>query len=111
MALPHYAYVKLKMSGDNGTTITVHGSFSRSNNCDKDFQKVASKFGVREKLNALDLLTDQKQLPTDNLSTRANEFDAANEPKKHQVHLSDPKKTINASVWYVRIRRTKSQRY
>src|SRR4051812_45294795 len=27
MAIPHYAYLKLKMSGNNGTTLTVHGSF------------------------------------------------------------------------------------
>ncbi|XP_051208389.1 uncharacterized protein [Lolium perenne] len=89
---------ELKMPGNNGTTITVHGSFSRSDNCDKDFQKIASKFGVREELNALDVLTDHKQPPTDNRSTRADEFDVAKEAKTHQVHPSDPKKTINASA-------------
>jgi hypothetical protein len=60
MEVPHYAYLKLKMASNNGTTITVHGSFSRSDNCNKDFQKIASKFRVREELNALDVLTDQK---------------------------------------------------
>ncbi|KAK1630610.1 hypothetical protein QYE76_004925 [Lolium multiflorum] len=30
MAVPHYAYLKLKMPGNNGTPVTVHGSFARS---------------------------------------------------------------------------------
>jgi hypothetical protein len=34
MAVPHYAYLKLKMLGNNGNNITVHGSFSCSDNCD-----------------------------------------------------------------------------
>jgi hypothetical protein len=37
MVVPHYAYLKLKMPGNNGTNITVHGSFSRSDNCDREF--------------------------------------------------------------------------
>jgi hypothetical protein len=47
MAVPHYAYLKLKMPGNNGTNITVYGSFSRSDNCDRDFQRIAAKFGPR----------------------------------------------------------------
>ncbi|KAK1620215.1 hypothetical protein QYE76_025732 [Lolium multiflorum] len=84
MAVPHYAYLKLKMPGNNGTMITVHGSFSRFDNCDKDFQKIASKSGVREELNALDILTNHKQPPADNRNTKSDEFDAAKEAKKHQ---------------------------
>ncbi|XP_051202550.1 uncharacterized protein [Lolium perenne] len=96
MVVPHYTYLKLKMPGNNGMPITVHGSFSRSDNCDKDFQKIASKFRVKEELNALDVLTDHTQSPADNRNTRFNEFDATKEAKKHQVHPSDPKKMINA---------------
>jgi hypothetical protein len=48
MAVPHYAYLKLKMPGNNGTNITVYGSFSRSDNCDRDFQRIAAKFGLRQ---------------------------------------------------------------
>ncbi|KAK1665120.1 hypothetical protein QYE76_053279 [Lolium multiflorum] len=53
MVVPHYAYLKLKMPGNNGTNITVHGSFSRSENCDREFQKIAAKFGLRQE--AVDL--------------------------------------------------------
>ena len=98
MAVPHYAYLKLKMPGNNGTTITVHGSFLRSDNCDKEFQKIASKFGVKQELNALDAVTDHKQPPTDNRKSKSDEFDANKEAKKSQVHPSDPKKTVNASA-------------
>jgi hypothetical protein len=72
MAVPHYAYLKLKMSGNNGTTITIHGSFSRSDSCDRDFQKIASKFGAREELNAVDAITDHTKPPADNRNVRSD---------------------------------------
>ncbi|KAK1601492.1 hypothetical protein QYE76_017084 [Lolium multiflorum] len=50
MAVPHYAYLKLKMHGNNGTNITVYGSFSRSDNCDRDFQRIAAKFGSKQEI-------------------------------------------------------------
>ncbi|KAK1698714.1 hypothetical protein QYE76_015411 [Lolium multiflorum] len=84
MAIPHYAYLKLKMPGNNGTPITVHGSFARSDNCDREFQKIASKFGVKEELNAIDTVTDHTQPPADNRNERSDEFDAAKEVKKLQ---------------------------
>ncbi|KAK1664688.1 hypothetical protein QYE76_052847 [Lolium multiflorum] len=95
MAVPHYAYLKLKIPGNNGTTLTIHGSFSCSDSCDRDFQKIASKFGAREELNALDAVTYHTQPPADNRNVRSDEFDVAKEAKKQQVHPSDPKKTIN----------------
>ncbi|XP_071676938.1 uncharacterized protein [Lolium perenne] len=59
------------------------------------FQKIASKFGVGEELNALDVLTDHTQPPADNRNTKSDEFDAAKEDKKHQdiIRLSSKKKT------------------
>src|SRR4051794_11924043 len=44
MVVPHYAYLKMKMPGNNGTPLTVHGSFLRSDNCDKEFNRIAQKF-------------------------------------------------------------------
>ncbi|KAK1696167.1 hypothetical protein QYE76_012864 [Lolium multiflorum] len=66
MAVPHYAYLKLKMPGNNGTPITVHGSFARSDTCDREFQKIASRFGAKEELNAIDAAVDHTQPPADN---------------------------------------------
>ena len=45
MAVPHYAYLMLKMPGPRGT-ITVRGSFTRSDICDKDFNKISEFFGM-----------------------------------------------------------------
>ena len=98
MAVPHYAYLKLKMPGNNGTPITVHGSFARSDTCDREFQKIASKFGAKEELNAIDAATDHTQPPADNRNVRSDEFNATKEAKKLQVHPTDPKKTVNVSA-------------
>jgi hypothetical protein len=64
MAVPYYAYLKLKMSGNNGTSLTVHGSFLRSDNCDKDFPKIAYKFKVKQELNALQVEVDHTLPPS-----------------------------------------------
>ena len=45
MAVPHYAYLKLKMPGSTGV-ITVNGSFTKSDQCDRDFHKVSDTFGA-----------------------------------------------------------------
>ncbi|KAK1669087.1 hypothetical protein QYE76_057246 [Lolium multiflorum] len=84
MAVPHYAYLKMKMPGNNGTPITVHGSFARSDTCDREFQKIASKFGAKEELNAIDAAVDHTQPPADNRNVRSDEFDATKEAKKLQ---------------------------
>ena len=47
MAVPHYAYLQLKMPGNNGTPLTIHGSFLRSDNCDKEFNRIAQRFGMK----------------------------------------------------------------
>ena len=47
MAVPHYAYLKLKMPGPAGV-ITVNGSFIKSDQCDRDFHEVSGTFGAQE---------------------------------------------------------------
>jgi hypothetical protein len=59
MAVPHYAYLKLKMPGNNGTNITICGSFSRSDNCDREFQKIAAKFGIKQEVKTIDFPSEQ----------------------------------------------------
>jgi hypothetical protein len=98
MAVPHYAYLKLKMPGKNGTTITVHGSFALSDNCDKEFQKICSKFGIKKELNALDVVTGHYKPPIDNRTPTSDEIDVSNKEKKLQVHLSDSEKMVNTST-------------
>jgi hypothetical protein len=45
MAVPHYAYLALKIPGPKGVT-TVKGSFKVSNTCDKEFNGMAQTFGM-----------------------------------------------------------------
>jgi hypothetical protein len=45
MAVPHYTYLVLKMSGPRGI-ITVKGSFELSDLCDKEFHKMVQNFGM-----------------------------------------------------------------
>jgi hypothetical protein len=40
MAVPHYAYLKLRMPANKGL-LTISGSFARSKNCDKDFNSMS----------------------------------------------------------------------
>jgi hypothetical protein len=45
MAVPHYAYLALKIPGPKGV-ITVKGSFKVSDTCDKKFNRMAQTFGM-----------------------------------------------------------------
>src|SRR4051812_28072317 len=47
MAVPHYAYLKLKMPGPRGV-ITVSGNFIRSGRCDREFHKISETFGAHQ---------------------------------------------------------------
>jgi hypothetical protein len=40
MAVPHYAYLKLRMPANRGP-LTISGSFARPENCDKDFNSMS----------------------------------------------------------------------
>jgi hypothetical protein len=88
MAVPHYAYIKLKMPGNNGTNITVHGSFSRSDNCDREFQRIAAKFGVKQE--AIDF--PSKQLASRDKDFKLKEDDSVKKSKKkpHDPTLGVP---------------------
>ena len=80
MAVPHYAYLKLKMPGNNGTNITVHGSFSRSDNCDREFQKIAAKFGIKQEIKTLDIVP--KKLALEDRESKLKEVDSSKKSKK-----------------------------
>jgi hypothetical protein len=50
MAVPHYAYLKLRMPTNRGP-LMISESFARSENGDKDFNNMSQTFGVHEELN------------------------------------------------------------
>jgi hypothetical protein len=80
MDVPHYAYLKLKMSGNNGTNITIHGSFSRSDNCDREFQKIAAKFEIKQEIKNVDFIP--KQLALENNESKLKEVNISKKTKK-----------------------------
>jgi hypothetical protein len=45
MAVPHYAYLALKIPGPKGV-ITMKGSFEVSDTCDKEFNRMGQTFGM-----------------------------------------------------------------
>jgi len=96
MAVPHYTYLKLKIPGPKGV-ITVSGSFTRSNNCDRDFNKISESFGMHDELARLKETTDLTLLPVSERTAPEMEFNTSNDTRAHQVHPTDASKTALVS--------------
>jgi hypothetical protein len=97
MAVPHYAYLTLKIPGPKGT-IMVQGSFEVSNTCEKEFNRLAQTFGMTAEYARLKRETDHNVLPDVGRSLPDQAFDATQDSKKIQVHSTDPNKTISIAV-------------
>jgi hypothetical protein len=97
MAVPHYAYLMLKIPGPKGT-ITVQGSFEVSNTCDKKFNRLAQTFGMTAEYARLKGETGHNVLPDVGRSLPDQAFDATQDSKKIQVHPADPNKTASIAV-------------
>jgi hypothetical protein len=97
MAVPHYAYLTLKIPGPRGTII-VQGSFEVSNTCDKEFDRLAQTFGMTAEYARLKGETDHNVLPDIGPSLPDQAFDATQDSKKIQVHPTDPNKTTSIAV-------------
>ena len=92
MAVPHYTYLLWRMPGPNGP-ITVSGSFTLSDNCDRDFNKISELFGMQAEFEAAKLTTNHDVLPEEGKSLHEQAFDTSKDSKEVQVHPTDPKKT------------------
>jgi hypothetical protein len=97
MALPHYAYLTLKILGPKGT-ITVLGSFAVSNTCDKEFNRMAQTFGITAEYARLKGETDHNVLPDVGRSLPDQAINATQDSNKIQVHPMDPNKTTSIAV-------------
>jgi hypothetical protein len=97
MAVPHYAYLTLKISGPKGT-ITVQGIFEVSNTCDKEFNRMAQTFGMTTEYARLKGKIDHNVLPDVGRSLPDQAFDSTQDSKKIQVHPTDPNKTTSIAV-------------
>ena len=94
MAVPHYAYLLLKIPGPNGV-ITVNGSFTLSDRCDREFSKISESFGMQAEYAETRLTTDYNVLPEIGRSLQEQAFDSTKNTKEVQVHPVDPKKTTS----------------
>ena len=97
MAVPHYTYLKMKMPGNTGIPLTIHGSFLRSDNCDKEFNRIAQGFGMKDEHRAYAALVDHTQPPEDGRTPAPDEFNPTDQTSKKQVHPKDVDKTVNVA--------------
>jgi hypothetical protein len=97
MAVPHYAYLTLKILGPKGTII-VQGRFKVSNTCDKEFNRMTQTFGMTAESARLKGETDHNVLPNVSRSLPDQAFDKSQDSKKIQVHPTDPNKTTSIVV-------------
>jgi hypothetical protein len=95
MAVPHYAYLKMRMPANRGP-LTISGSFARSENCDKDFNSMSQTFGVHE-LNHIRESTNMDVNPPAQQNAPDLSFDASKDSREHQIHPTDPSKTARVS--------------
>jgi hypothetical protein len=96
MALPHYAYLKLRMPANRGP-LMISCSFARSENCDKDFNTMSQTFGVHEELHHIWEATMMDIDPPAQQNAPELSFDATKDTREHQIHLTDPTKTAQVS--------------
>ncbi|KAI4990603.1 hypothetical protein ZWY2020_038966 [Hordeum vulgare] len=67
MAIPHYAYIKMKMPGPKGI-ITIAGNYKKSIECARDSSRLAEALEIAEEKRQIDRLmaqaTKQPAVPT-----------------------------------------------
>src|SRR4051812_10289435 len=96
MAVPHYAYLKLKMPGSTGV-LTINGSFTKSDQYDRDFHKVSHTFGAEQELKEIAMATDKSTFPLVSRSESKEyerDFSIDSDTVTHQGHPTDPDKTV-----------------
>jgi hypothetical protein len=97
MAVPHYAYLILKIPGPN-KVIMVKRNFEVSDTCDREFNKMVQTFGMTAEYARLKGETDHNTLPEVGRSLPDQAFDSTRDSKKIQVHPMDPAKTTSIVV-------------
>ena len=94
MAVPHYAYLKMKMPGPKGL-ITVTGDYRKSLECARDGAKLAESLVIAEKRRQLDRIivlagkASDASIPTLDPADEAA-FKPSKEIKKVKLNPEDP---------------------
>ena len=76
----------------------MKGDFERSDKCDIEFSKISQCFGMQEALEEAAIDNDRTMFPAAKKPTYAASFNATNDTVAHQIHSTDPSKTIRVSA-------------
>jgi hypothetical protein len=93
MAVPHYAYLKMKLPGPKGV-ITVTGSFKKSLACAKESSQLAEALVIAEEKRQLLHRVELAQQDVPVRQSPVEQFKPANNTKKILLDESDPSKYI-----------------
>jgi hypothetical protein len=96
MAVPHYAYLKLRMPANTGR-MTISGSCALFENYDKDFNTLSQKFGIHEELHHIRESTNMDITPVVQQTAPELSFDVSKDTREQQIHPTDPSKTARVS--------------
>ena len=98
MAVPHYAYLKLKMPGPRGI-ITVAGDYRRSAECASAGSKLAESLVIAEEkrqiLRFVNMAQADVDVPAGMKPAGDLHFQLAKDSKKIRLHEADSSKLIN----------------
>ena len=101
MAVPHYAYLKLKMPGPQGT-ITVNGDYRKSIDCAVASSELAEALIIAEEkkqlMKAVNLAQSEMQVPAAHRPTADMSFKPAQDTKKIRLEESDPTRCVSVGV-------------
>jgi hypothetical protein len=93
MAVPHYAYLKMKLPGPRGV-ITVSGSFKKSLACAKESSQLAEALVIAEEKRQLLHHVELTQQDVPARHSPVEQFKPANDTKKILLDERDPSKFI-----------------
>jgi hypothetical protein len=93
MAVPHYAYLKMKLPGPRGV-ITVSGSFTKSLACAKESSQLAEALVIAEEKRQLLHRVELAQQDVPVRQSPVEQFKPADDTKKILLDESDPSKYI-----------------
>ncbi|KAI5016518.1 hypothetical protein ZWY2020_006369 [Hordeum vulgare] len=98
MDIPHYAYLKMKMTGPKGI-ITVVGDYKKSLECAQDSSHLADALVIAEEKRQIDRLVDQATekpaIPSPpSQSAGEDSFKPAKETKQVPLNPTNPKQCV-----------------
>jgi hypothetical protein len=97
MAVPHYAYLKMKLPGPRGV-ITVSGNFKKSLACAKESSQLAEALVITEEKRQLLHRVELAQQDVSVRQSPVEQFKPADDTKKILLDESDPPSTSSSAL-------------